>query len=345
MANGGGGTLAPITRIGGGQVERGQGRHDADPGVGLAPTARLRSSWTGSLSFGYEPVSDTYVATRTLTIKNLHPLGQSVWFSSSFRYDSDKGKGVTVEPIYEGAFIPAGDTFDLPVRLTVDARGLRDWYPNGPNKGSSGANGTLLTTYEYDGYITVDTCNGGGSSCTGETVTVPWHVLPKKAAEAAVAGGDSSSVTLENAAPVAASNTDVFALVDQSANLYDYTVGDCVGLGMGPGCNVTPVDLKEVGVRDWNYDMDGNGTPESYVEFGITVWDKPYRSSQSPAEFDIYVDANRDGTSDYVVFNDDASNSPQYRTAGTRPSSTTVPPADRRRTSTPTRISTHRTGS
>lgn len=308
VENGGGGTLAPITRIGGGQVD-----------VAKAYMTRILAwdstdranplAWTGSLSFGYEPVSDTYVATRILTIKNLHPLGQSVWFSSSFRYASDEGKGVTVEPVYEGAFIPSGMAFDLPVRLTVDARGLRDWYPSGPNKGSQGANGPLFTTYEYDGYITIETCNGGGTTCTGESVTVPWHVLPKKAAEAAVADGDSSSVTLENAAPVAASNTDVFALVDQSDNLYDYTVGDCMGLGMGPGCNETAIDLKEVGVRDWTYDG------ASYVEFGITVWDKPYRSSQFPPEFDVYVDANRDGNADYVVYNGDLAGGSDGRNA------------------------------
>jgi hypothetical protein len=82
-------------------------------------------------------------------------------------------------------------------------------------------------------------------------------------------------------------------------------VGNCWSLGAGPGCNMSPVDMKEIGVRDWNYDMTGDGVPETYVEFGITVWDKPYRSSQAPAEFDIYIDANRDGTDDYVVFNGD----------------------------------------
>ncbi len=293
---GGGGTLAPITRIGAGQLD-----------VAKAYMSRLVAwdsteadplKWTGSLSFGYQPVTETYVATRTLTVQNLSPFGQGIRVSSTFRYADDAGKGVTVTPLVTSAFIPAKGTIQVPVRLQVNAADLRAW---GLNKGSRGANGPLLTTQEVDGYVRIETCTGG--TCTS-AITLPWHVLPKAAADINVTG-TNQTVTLENVAPVAASDTEVFALVERSADLYHYTVGSCALSGSGPGCNSSPVDLKEVGVRDWLWDSNGDGTPESYVEFGLTVYDQPYRAGQYPVEFDIYVDADRNGTSDYIVFNAD----------------------------------------
>ncbi len=341
-AAGGGGTLAPITRIGAGQVNVGKA-YQTRIIAWDSTDARNLLSLTGSLSFGYQPVAETYVATRTLTIMNLHPLGVNVWFSSAFRYASDVGKGVTVTPLFQGAYIPGGGTFTLPVLLTVDASALRTWTSSAPNKGSNGASSAALTTFEYDGYITIANCDGAKTGCYGESITVPWHVLPKKIAEPGVKGGDAASVTLQNMAPAAASNTDIFALVDQSANLYGFEVGNCRSLGTGPGCNVSPVDIKEVGVRDWNYDLMGTGSPQTYVEFAVTIWDKPYRSSQMPAMFEVDIDSNKDGKVDYAVYNLDGGDLPSPMAAAWF-IFTKLRRRRHRPTSTWTRPSTPRTG-
>ncbi len=296
MQAGGGGTLAPITRIGAGQVDVAKAYMSRLVAWDSTDTNPLK--WTGSISFGYQPVTDTYVATRILTVRNLSPFSQGIRVSSVFRYANDVGKGVTITLPIQSALIPGRGEIQVPVQLEINAAGLRAW---GLNKGSRGANGPLFTTQEVDGYVKIETCTG--STCTS-AITVPWQVLPKAVADINVTG-TNQTVILENVAPAAASNTEVFALVDRSANLYNYMVGSCVLPGGGPGCQMSAVDLKEVGVRDWLWDSNNDGTPESYVEFGLTVYDWPYRAGQYPVEFDIYVDANRDGNTDYIVFNAD----------------------------------------
>lgn len=59
-----------------------------------------------------------------------------------------------------------------------------------------------------------------------------------------------------------------------------------------PGDNFAIVDLKSVGVRQ-------NG---SNIQFGIDTYGARAHPNY-PAEFDIYIDSNNDGTPDYVVFN------------------------------------------
>lgn len=304
VSNGGGGTLAPITRIGGGQLD-----------VKTAQATRLLA-WdsteaeddplkrTGSLSFGYVPVVDTYAATRTLTIQNLGPLNQPVSIESYFRYSSDVGQGVFVTPLKRSVTVPAGGTVDVPVRLDIFNGGLSGF--TGPlkewvlNKGSLGASGAALTYQEYDGYIYIST--GGGAE-----ISVPWQVLPKKVADVQLANGMAASTrampgsgALVNASSIYTGYTDAFALVDLNPNDYNYLVGECSSVNEVPGCNLSPVDLKEVGVRNYNLANVGQ-----ILEFGVTVWDFPYRAGQFPNTFDIYIDNNQDGEADFVVYNYD----------------------------------------
>ncbi len=306
VAGGGGGTLAPITRIGGGQVDVKHAYESRLLAWDSTDSANVLKR-TGSLSFGYVAVVNTYVATRTLTIQNLGPLNQPVNISSFFRYADDVRRGVFVTPQQSSVVVPAGGTVQVPVVLEIHNGGipgslgpLKEWNLN---KGSLGANGVALTTQEYDGYIYISTGSGA-------EITVPWQVLPKKAADVRLAQGAVSTLStrampgsgaLVNASAVYTGYTDAFSLVDINPNDYNYAVGDCSTLGLTPGCNESAVDLKEVGVR--NYNVDGIG---QILEFGITVWDFPYRAGQYPNEFDIYIDNNRDGTDDFVIFNGDA---------------------------------------
>lgn len=298
LESGGTGELAPITRIGGGQVD-----------VAAAYTSRLVAwdstdksnplSWGGSISFGYVPVTDRTVITRQLSIKNIGTLGQSVGLSSFFRYGDDFRQGLFVDVGARSVYIPAGGTVEVPVVLKMYGGGLPEqaldplhtWLLN---KGSQGANGSLLSFQEYDGYIYL-------TPQTGQVISVPWHVLPKDAAdvELALGRGMPGSSALVNFSPAHPGVSEGFSLVDVNPNDYGYTVGQCGDLGLAPGCNSTVLDLKEFGVRDYPT-QSGH-----LVEFALTLWDEPFRSSQYPLEADIYIDSNRDGTNDFVVFNGD----------------------------------------
>ena len=89
---------------------------------------------------------------------------------------------------------------------------------------------------------------------------------------------DTASLKLTNRAKYQDADADIFALVDASPNIYNYEVFDdlsfiqyCTGGAFpggapGPGCNQTMIDLKEVGVRDFD---------NAYIEFGSTIWRHP----------------------------------------------------------------------
>ncbi len=94
------------------------------------------------------------------------------------------------------------------------------------NKGATGNSGTLLTNQEYDGYINID----GGEN---NTVHLAWQVLPKKAASVAYSprfldlkSDDTTLLKLHNRAQYQDADADVFALVDNSPNIYNYEVFD-----------------------------------------------------------------------------------------------------------------------
>jgi hypothetical protein len=131
---------------------------------------------------------------------------------------------------------------------------------------------------------------------------VVWQVLPKAAADTQVGLGRGMPGfgALVNSSPGVEGYSDIFSLVEADGNDYNYVVGDCGSIGLPPGCNVSAVDIKEVGVRSYS-DL----AVHDFLEFAVTIWDEPYRAGQYPPEFDIYIDSNADGVDDYVIFNGD----------------------------------------
>lgn len=291
--------LSPATRQGGGQVNARSAFFSKLIAWDSTDTA-APLSWTGSLSFGYVPASEYQAYTRTLTIQNLGQLDQGITIDSFFRSGEDAGLGVFVTPLVKTATVPAGGSIQVPVRLEIfpagdEALGLDPLHPWVVNRGDLGANGLALQFQEYDGLVVI-------SPKASDPIHVVWQVLPKAVADITVSRGPglSNLVTLDNASPGVAGETDVFDLMVADANDYNYTIGDCATLGLPSGCNMTAIDIKEVGVRSYT-----DTTPNDILEFAVTLWDKPFRAGQYPAEFDIYIDSDADGTDDYVIFNGD----------------------------------------
>jgi minor extracellular serine protease Vpr len=294
------GSLAPITRMGGGQVDA----RAAFSATLLAwdSTDAAPLTWSGSMSFGYVPASTHQAITRTLTIRNLAAVDQMVRIDSYFRLLEDYAQGVYVTPAVSSALVPAGGSVQIPVVLEVYPAGsatlapLHRWVIE---RGAQGANGELLRYQEYDGYLRIATRSGA-------PLHVVWQALPKAAAETRIAAprGLPGAVMLQNTAPGVDGLTEVFDLLAADGNDYHYTVGGCVRRSLPPGCDASPVDIKEVGVR---YRAATAGAETGgLLEFAVTLWDEPHRASQAPAEFRIYIDADVDGADDYVLFNSDA---------------------------------------
>jgi subtilisin family serine protease len=270
------GVLAPVSRIGGGEVR-------VDQALSSKTAAWDAKTETGSLSFGYEPASDVIELARQVTVSNYSNSRRTYAVTPSFRYASDAASGAVHVIAPSTVTVPAHGTRTFRVSVTIDAAKLPVWNLNG---GSQGGNGSLLQNVEFDGYI--------GIADDFDNIHVAWHVLPHKAA--AVVPDRTlvkllngiGSLELANGGAVDG-RVDVFSLTGTSKKIPREDLPE-------PGDNFAVVDLKAVGVRG----VTASGQPA--IQFGITT--NGTRSHPNyPAEFDVFIDTNRDGDFDYVVFN------------------------------------------
>ena len=290
---------------------------------------RFFNAWnrqTGSLSFGYQAVADQRTLTRKVAVLNISGERRSYEVRAGLRYANDQQRGVSIEVSPERLDLVPGGAALVDVTLRIDAGQLRDWSLSAGSAGGSGTNifcdnpnpqsgCPTLSLFEYDGFVTID---GGPDN----QARLPWQVLPRRAARTAVTRSDDGQVLFSNPALVKSGDVDIFALIDVSPNqcdLYDRE-GRCITYdyepGMAPGIDSSPIDLKEIGVRSkvvpgLNASLDlpeqpYGAIPDELVQFAVTVYDGPYRSSHNQlVEFNVAIDSDSDGQDDYVIFNGD----------------------------------------
>jgi minor extracellular serine protease Vpr len=271
------GGLAPITRIGAGELR-------VDKAVSLKAIAWNPETESAALSFGAVEVPfDGQVLLKKVRVHNFTKSTRTYSISRSFRYADDAASGaVTVIAPSSVTVSPASDR-EFTVQLLIKGTKLPNWTLNG---GPSGGNGALLNGPEYDGYITLTS----GS----EKLSLPWHVLPRKAsatlASPFVKTRFGGTLKLLNIG-FNAGEFDVFSLTGQSDRIPRADLP-------GPGDNFAVVDLQSIGVRHLPAAVYG----ADYLEFAMSTFGRRVHPVY-PAEFDIYIDSNNDGTDDYVVFN------------------------------------------
>ena len=272
------GGLAPITRIGGGELR-------VDRAINQTAIAWNRETRSASLSFGALEVAAPMIAKQTLRIENFARQAKNFKVSAGFRYADDEASGAVKVLVRPFVSVGPRGREDLEVTLIVDPTKLPDWELNG---GSTGGNGAALNAQEYDGYLTL--------SAGSEKITVPWHVLPRKAAnvstEFANWGRHNPSLKLRNWA-FNAGAYDVFSLTGVSARIPASEIP-------GPGSNQAVIDMRSVGVRFLPDSLTGIGA--DVLEFAISTNGRRAHPNY-PAEFDVVVDTNGDGVPEYVVYN------------------------------------------
>ena len=164
------GVLAPITRIGGGEVRVDAAAaastiaFDSTPGAVAQP----------SLSFGFHTLAGTTTLERRLTVRNLGTATRTYTLTPAFRFADDQASGAVTPSIVGGntVTVGAGREKTVTVRLLIDPSKAPTWpFTFAP---SQMGNGSLLNGPEFDGYLTV---SGGG-----DEIHVPWHVLPRASA-------------------------------------------------------------------------------------------------------------------------------------------------------------------
>ncbi|MBM2822164.1 MAG: hypothetical protein HW413_910 [Thermoleophilia bacterium] len=268
------GVLAPITRIGGGEVR-------VDKAAASATAAWDVDGNGASLSFGFHAIAGSAVLHKKVAVRNYGSSSKTYSITPSFRFANDAASGAVTVDVPSSIQVPAGGTKQFDVKLMIDASKLPTWDLNG---GSRGGDGFRLQGVEFDGYVTI---NGG----TNDNVHVAWHVLPHKAAEVRVdrntvpLQNGTGSFDLRNQSGVLDGGVDVFSLTGTSGRIQKAFLPQ-------PGDNFAIVDLRAVGVRQVG----------SFIQFGIDTYGARAHPNY-PAEFDIFIDTNRDGTDDFVIFN------------------------------------------
>ncbi len=283
------GVPAPITRIGAGEVR-------VADAVAATTLAYDRDTGAPSLSFGYRPVLRAGAAgnkfRRFLNIQNLSGSSCTYSLAADFRYPDDLADGAASLSFSPASVtVPPGGTRTVMVTLSLDGTKLPAWNLNG---GAQGGNGERLRRLEVDGFISV--------TCNAEVVaTVPWHVLPRKAADvrptsgnlilAGAHGSESGTLSLKNVQGVANGTTEVFELL--GTDPVDHP------LPIPPGGNQALVDLKSLGARAVTF-----GATKT-VQFALATYGEPaHPNYPAQLEVEIYTDADANGTYEhYIVFN------------------------------------------
>jgi subtilisin family serine protease len=280
------GALAPITRIGGGEVR-------VDRALAAPTAAWDRDVPSGALSFGFIDVADeTVTLTKTVEIRNLDNKNRTYTVKPTFRFADDVANGaVTVSAPATVQVKPGqGKLTSFEVKLTIDGTKLRG---NFMNSGSAGADPATLTTNEYDGYVVLDDGK--------HPIHLAWHVLPRKAARvtpsttAIVPGSFPQVIGLSNTGVGTAQN-DAYALLAVSPNLPEG----------GLGAQSPTPDIRAVGINTYPVPAGFCSASPSFLwAFAVNTWER--QEHLLPVSHQIYLDTNRDGTDDFVVLNRDAS--------------------------------------
>ncbi len=267
------GQLAPITRIGAGEVR-------VDKARTLQAIAYNRDDLSAGLSFGAHEVSGIAQYRKQLVIENLSNQAKTYTIRNSFRYADDESSGAVVVHTPGSVRVGAHSRTTVPVTLLVNPLRLPAWTLDG---GPNGGSGDLLNRPEYDGYLKLTS----GS----ETLSVPWHILPRKAAQASAVLAQRSNwsggvIVLGNAG-LAESEFDVFSLIGTSTK---YPASE----QPGPGDNFALVDMRAVGVRY----LPADGA----LQFAINTFGRR-ATPIYPGGFEVDVDVNNDGVADYAIYN------------------------------------------
>lgn len=273
------GPLAPISRIGGGEVR-------VDRAITAPAAAWDEKRATGALSFGFVDVAKNVVhLERRVRVRNYSHRDIEYTVTPIFRYEDDVTNGAVTLDAPRKVKVKAGKDATFTVKLTINGALLRG---NFMNSGSMGANPSGLTLNEYDGYLIFDDGQ--------HPIHLAWHVLPRKAANLVThtqltfkRGLDVVKLTNQG---VGVAQNDAYTLLALSPNLPEGDRGEE---------SPTP-DIRGVGVNTFPVEAGFCSDQKSFVwAFAINTWER--QSYLAPVVHEVVLDTNRDGIWDYYVMN------------------------------------------
>jgi hypothetical protein len=289
------GQLAPITRIGGGQVR--VDRALLSPVFVRDVTGDAVSKIYGAMSFGYLDASKpSTTLTRKLEIENrsFFPLLYQV--KPTLRYQDDKDNGAVNISVNPSTIIvyPFGST-KVTVKMTVDGTKLRN---NLMSSGDAGNAIGPLTANEYDGYIEFKGFN--------HKVTMPWHILPRKSAKV-VATLPTGHLPIDPATGLGSVPLENKGV--GNAQIYAYSLLDTgVDRPRGPqGAQEPNPDIRAIGLNTFLTPAGQvcSVNPNFVWEFVFNMFER--KASPAGTWHEVDIDADNDGDIDFEILNIDNS--------------------------------------
>lgn len=276
-----GGYIAPISRIGGGEV-----RVDAALHTELA--AWERNTLAGSLSWGFHDVWDQQTLVQRVTIQNYSGRNILLRTVPEFRFEEDSGGEVRLSaPSY--FTVPSHGRVTIPVHLYVrprQDRPLHNWVMDG---GAGGADPDALTFNEYDGYLHFEEVGNADNA-----IHIPWHILPRSAGNVEYGTQQNGFSWVRNTGK-AETLVDTFSLIGLSDDLPEG----------GPGEQSPTPDFKYIGVQTYPVPAGFCSDVESFVMgFAVHTWERITLPNTVIFEFDLDTDPDNPGP-EYAVVNAD----------------------------------------
>ena len=282
--------LAPITRIGGGEVR--VDRALVSPAYVRDVTGDEVGITYGAMSFGFIDADKVHTFTRKLRVVNKSGKAQSYKVKPNFRYQDDADTGaVSLSLSSSNVTVPPGGWRDITARLTVKGPKLR---ANQMSAGDAGNAIGPLTTNEYDGYVVFQ--------AKDHKLTMPWHILPRRAA----AVGSYEGYTLNPDATGLSS----FKLINMGGGEAQFASYSLLGTSPdipsgGRGEQLPNPDLRAVGVNTFLVSPATCGTTGNGLlwEFAFNLWER--KASPVGTFLEVDIDTTGDGVVDYVILNRD----------------------------------------
>jgi subtilisin family serine protease len=284
--------LAPITRIGGGEVR--VDRALFSPVIVRDVTGDAVSNIYGAMSFGYlDAAKPSYTLTRKLEVQNRSFLPMVYQVQPTLRYADDAATGAVSMSVSPSTIVvmPFSST-KVNVKLKVDSTRLRN---NLMNSGSLGNAIGPLTANEYDGYVVFKGRH--------HRVTMPWHILPRKSAEvkATLAGGKLPATDPAGLGAVPLQNKGV-----GDAQIFAYSL-----LGTGPdtprggaGEGMPNPTMRAVAVNTFGVPAGFCAAEANFVwEFVFDMYERKASPVGTLHEVDISVDG--DDVPEFAIVNQD----------------------------------------
>ncbi|HRW48082.1 MAG TPA: DUF4397 domain-containing protein [Caldilinea sp.] len=278
----GGGALAAITRIGGGEVR-------VDEALVSPLIAYEAETAAPSLSFTFHEVSQTKLKlSKWVAVRNYSDKEMKLRVSSDFRFADDAARGAVTVKVPRNVEVPANDWGYFEVKVEIEGDKLPNWNLN---SGSLGASGDALTAMEVDGYIYMT-----DQSDAANRIQLPWHVLPRKAANVTLRNMKGPDVQVRNRG-VATATVESYSLIGANYNLPE-----------GPAGGQAPVpDFHYLGYATYPVPAGFCSADESFLlAFAVNTWERQTHAV-APLSIEVYLDTNRDGNDDYLVINRDVS--------------------------------------